>query len=185
MILGTEGTIPGKVGVNNALEKDINLDISIKVEKLLVEAGYEVIMTRTTDSGMTENGNELGKVSDLEARVKLINESNANLAISIHQNSYTSAEVKGAQVFYFDASSEGMEAAKIMQESLLNIDSDNHRQIKGNGSYYLLKRTTPPTIIVECGFLSNMEEANNLCDETYQTEVAVSIANGVDAYLCK
>lgn len=180
---GHGGYDPGKVGINGALEKDINLDISLKVEAMLIEAGYEVIMTRITDSGMTEDGNELGKTSDLDARVTVINESHADMAISIHQNSYTTEDVKGAQVFYYETSETGKSASTIMQEALRAVDVENHRQIKGNTSYYLLKRTTVPTIIVECGFLSNMNEANLLCDDTYQTELATAIVAGVAEYL--
>lgn len=180
---GHGGYDPGKVGANGALEKDINLNISLKVEAMLKEQGYKVIMTRTTDSGMTENGNELGKTSDLDARASVINESHGDMAISIHQNSYTTEDVKGAQVFYYEASETGGAAAAIMQESLREIDPANHRQIKANTSYYLLKRTTIPTIIVECGFLSNMNEANLLCDDTYQMEMAMAIVAGVSGYL--
>lgn len=180
---GHGGYDPGKVGINGALEKDINLDISLKVEDILIKSGYKVIMTRTTDSGMMENGNELGKTSDLDARVTIINESHADMAISIHQNSYTTEDVKGAQVFYYETSETGKAASAIMQERLREIEPTNHRQIKGNTSYYLLKRTSIPTIIVECGFLSNMNEANLLCDDTYQTEMAVAIVAGITEYL--
>lgn len=179
---GHGGYDPGKVGVNNALEKDINLAIGLKVREDLVEKGYDVIMTRDADSSMRENGSDLGKVQDLDARVKVINQSEAILAVSIHQNSYITEDVKGAQVFYYEHSVAGEVAAGIMQGALLTVEPNNHRQIKANDSYYLLKRTMIPTIIVECGFLSNRDEANKLCDDTYQEELAASIVSGIEKY---
>lgn len=180
---GHGGYDPGKVGVNNALEKDINLAISLLVETQLKECGYEVIMTRDTDTSMKDNGSDLGKVQDLEARVQIINDAGADLAISVHQNSYVTEDVKGAQVFYYEHSVQSEQAAIEMQNALLVVDETNHRKVKGNTSYYLLKRTQVPTIIVECGFLSNPIEANSLCDGEYQNELAESIVQGVENYI--
>lgn len=115
----------------------------------------------------------------MKERVRIINEEAPQLAVSIHQNSYQDAVVHGAQVFYYSGSSEGENAAKIMQNALLVIDEDNTRQAKANDTYYLLKRTEVPTIIVECGFLSNAEDAKNLCDEAYQDKVAEAIRDGI------
>ncbi len=180
---GHGGYDPGKVGINGALEKDVNLAISLKVESLLRELGYEVIMTRETDTSMKDNGSDLGKVQDLEVRVQTINNSDAQVAISIHQNSYITENVKGAQVFYYEHSDEGKLAAQEMQKALLMVDETNHRSIKENTSYYLLKRTEVPTIIVECGFLSNYEESEKLCNEEYQNKLADSIVQGIENYI--
>lgn len=180
---GHGGKDPGKIAINGELEKDINLAISLLVERDLIEQGYEVIMTRTTDEGLHATGSEWGKVQDLQQRVQLINESEATLAISIHQNSYTEESIKGAQVFYYENSAKAKAAAALMQEQLKILDPDNHREIKGNDTYYLIKRTITPTIIVECGFLSNQNEAENLCDETYQKELAQTIVKGINEYV--
>lgn len=179
---GHGGDDPGKVGINLALEKDLNLIIANKVADILVDKGYDVVMTREEDTGV---GGETGisKVEDLAARVELINETNPVLVVSIHQNSYELEEIKGAQVFYYTNSIEGESLAQYVQEALLEIDKENTRQIKDNDTYYLLCRTQVPTIIVECGFLSNMEEANKLIDDTYQTEIANAIVKGLEAYL--
>lgn len=180
---GHGGYDPGKVAINGVLEKDINLAISLLVEEKLTQKGYEVIMTRDTDTSMKESGTDLGKVQDLEARVQVINQSGAALAISIHQNSYITEDIQGAQVFYYENSQEGESAAGVMQNALLTVDPNNRRQIKSNQSYYLLKRTLIPTIIVECGFLSNREEADKLCEGGYQENVAASIVSGVEKYI--
>ena len=95
----------------------------------------------------------------MKARVAVINETAPVLAVSIHQNSYHQEGVKGAQVFYYTHSEEGKKAAELMQEALLVLNTENNRKAKANDTYYLLKRTEAPTIIVECGFLSNWEEA--------------------------
>ena len=104
--------------------------------------------------------------------------------VSIHQNSYPEEYVKGAQVFYYGHSKEGEALAKKIQNSLvLHLDPDNHRVEKANESYYLLKKTPTPTVIVECGFLSNSEEAELLDTDAYQEKVAWAIMMGVSQYL--
>ena len=119
------------------------------------------------------------KVEDMKARVRMINEIKPELVVSIHQNSYQTEDVKGAQVFYYIHSQKGEEMAKILQEAVRTVDPENHRQVKANESYYLLKRTEVPTVIVECGFLSNWEEAEKLSKEEYQQEMAEAISSGI------
>ena len=115
---------------------------------------------------------------------KLIEEKKPDLVVSIHQNSYTEEYVNGAQVFYFGQSAEGKELAETLQESLReHLDPENDRMAKANESYYLLKKTPTPTVIVECGFLSNTEEANLLITEEYQDKVAEAIKDGILTYL--
>ncbi len=174
---------PGKIGVNDVLEKDINLKIGKLLEKRLKKKGYKVVMTRTEDKILADEGSNNRKAEDMKARVALINKERPALAVSVHQNSYHEAGVKGAQVFYYSHSAEGEAAATIMQKALLNADPGNTRQAKSNESYYLLKRTEVPTIIVECGFLSNPEEAELLASEEYQKKIADAIAEGTEMYL--
>lgn len=97
------------------------------------------------------------------------------MVVSIHQNSYHEEGIHGAQVFYYSHSSDGEKAAVIMQKALLAVDSDNTRQAKANDTYYILKRTEVPTVIVECGFLSNNEEAEKLVTKEYQQLLAEAI----------
>lgn len=181
---GHGGDDPGKVGINGALEKDINLQIAQKVKAFLETEGIEVIMTRTDGEGLYDSGTENKKVQDMKRRIGLIEETGPVITVSIHQNSYPEEYVKGAQVFYYKDSSDSKTAAEIMQRSLKQrIDQDNKREAKANGSYYLLKKTSRPTIIVECGFLSNSEEAGLLTDDTYQERVAWAIFMGIMQYL--
>ncbi len=179
---GHGGSDPGMVGINQALEKDINLEVALKVYDLLVESGVEVILTRDDENGMDPTG-EMSKVEDLDARVSLMNETDPELVVSIHQNSYSSESIHGAQVFYYASSQEGAIAAQVLQEALLAVDPDNTRQIEANDTYYLLKKTEVTTIIVECGFLSNANEADKLIDDEYQQELAEAIASGIIEYL--
>lgn len=173
----------GKVGINGVLEKDINLSISKKTKKYLEKKGICVIMTRDKDESLAEGENGNRKVQDMKARVKRINDTKPDLAVSIHQNSYHEESIHGAQVFYYEHSESGEKDARILQEALLAVDPDNTRQVKANTTYYLLKRTEVPILIVECGFLSNQEEAEKLASEDYQKEIAKAIANGIESCL--
>ncbi len=176
---GHGGGDPGKVGVKDVVEKEINLEIAKKVEKILKKAKIKVVMTREEDAMLAGEGSTGTKAADMKERVRIINEEAPQLAVSIHQNSYQDAVVHGAQVFYYSESSDGEKAAKIMQNALLAVDEDNTREAKANNTYYLLKRTEVPTIIVECGFLSNPEDANNLCNEEYQDKISEAICKGI------
>lgn len=173
----------GKVGINGVLEKDINLSISKETKKYLEKKGIRVVMTRDKDESLAEGENGNRKVQDMKARVKRINDTKPNLAVSIHQNSYHEESIHGAQVFYYEHSESGEKDARILQEALLAVDPDNTRQVKANTTYYLLKRTEVPILIVECGFLSNQEEAEKLASEDYQKEIAKAIANGIESCL--
>ncbi|MFQ8662133.1 MAG: N-acetylmuramoyl-L-alanine amidase [Lachnospiraceae bacterium] len=173
----------GKVGINGVLEKDINLSISKKTKKYLEKKGICVIMTRNKDESLAEGENGNRKVQDMKARVKRINDTKPDLAVSIHQNSYHEESIHGAQVFYYEQSESGEKDARILQEAVLAVDPENPRQEKANTTYYLLKRTEVPILIVECGFLSNQEEAEKLASEDYQKELAKAIANGIESCL--
>ena len=178
---GHGGDDPGKIGINQAKEKDVNLKIAKKVKKRLKKEGWKVVMTREEDVmlGDAEKGNR--KIHDMKARVELINKTMPAMAVSIHQNSYQEAEIHGAQVFYYSHSQDGKRMAETIQRALLMADEENTRQAKGNDTYYLLKRTEVPTIIVECGFLSNPQEAEKLTEDGYQKKLAQAITSGIIA----
>ena len=181
---GHGGIDPGKIGINGAEEKDINLRIAAKVRDYLRTQDVEVIMTREGDDGLYDVGADNKKVQDMKRRIEIIDGSAPSLAVSIHQNSYPEEYVKGAQVFYYTGSMEGQKLAQFVQASLVErVDQDNHRQIKPNDSYYMLKKAPTPIIIVECGFLSNSNEAASLCDPEYQQRVAWAIHMGILQYL--
>ena len=181
---GHGGADPGKVGINGALEKDINLSIALLVEKYLEAQDIEVVMTRNGDEGLYREDSVNKKMEDLKNRLALIDTAEASIAVSIHQNSYTAEAVHGAQVFYYETSEEGKKAAEIMQSQLrTGVDMNNKREVKANTSYYLLKKSSVPTIIVECGFLSNGEEAEKLTQKEYQEKMAWNISLGILQYL--
>ena len=182
---GHGGADPGKIGINGLEEKGINLSISLLLRDTLEKSGYSVIMTREEDKGLYDSSAANKKAQDMQRRIAMIREHMPVLSVSIHQNSYPQEEIKGAQVFYYTHSGEGKKAAEIMQESLLVLDDTNHRKAKANDTYYLLKRTESPTIIVECGFLTNTEEAGLLKQEEYQKKVAEAIVAGIKAYMEK
>ena len=182
---GHGGADPGKVGVNNVLEKDLNLTIALLLGTKLQSFGIPVIYTRENDSDLA-NGASNFKSADMRNRCQFITDANPLFTISIHQNSYPSENISGAQVFYFTESTEGKQLASTLQDSLrTHLDPSNNRQPKANDSYYLLKKTPTPTVIVECGFLSNPSEAALLSTEEYQEKVVNAIYLGIIEYLKK
>lgn len=183
---GHGGSDPGKVGVNDALEKDINLALALKLKDLLEKKDIEVVLTRDSDAGLYPADATNKKASDMQKRCEIITEANPVFTVSLHQNSYTTEDIKGAQVFYYGQSQKGEELATILQESLISrVDPENKRTAKANESYYLLKKTPTPTVIVECGFLSNPVEADLLLDTDYQNKLARAIYMGIVEYLEK
>ena len=171
---GHGGLDSGKIGINDQEEKDINLKIALKIKKLLEEQGISVMMTRSADERLSETQTE-----DLKARTEIMNRSNAALAVSIHQNSFRDSSVSGAQVFYYPDSDEGRKAADAIQEELNDMQPDNRKEVKANDTYYILKNTEIPVVIVECGFLSNYTEAEKLADDSYQSVVAGAADRGI------
>lgn len=181
---GHGGPDPGKVGINGALEKDINLEIASYVKTYLEQNGIEVVMTRESDRHLCQSESSFRKVEDLKNRLAIIETSNPQLVVSIHQNSYLSESANGPQVFYFKDSEEGLEAAGLMQAQLnKELAPIKSRVEKANDSYFLLKKSPIPTIIVECGFLSNRQEADLLLLQEYQKKVAWNISIGIMQYL--
>ncbi len=181
---GHGGDDPGKVGVNGQKEKDINLQIAGILRTLLENEGVEVIMTRTEDCGLSAGNAGNNKVEDLKKRLAILEDTKPILAVSIHQNSYRDPAVYGPQVFFYTTSVTGEKIATILQNSLNTyLDVKRPRVQKGNSTYYILKKTTVPTVIAECGFLSNPEEAAKLANEEYQNLVAQALFDGIADYL--
>ena len=140
---GHGGDDPGKIGINDALEKDINLQIALKLQKILEQNNIKVVMTRNTDAGLYSEGATNKKAEDMQKRCKIIEDSNALFTVSIHQNSYTSPEIQGAQVFYYGQSENGKKLAEILQTALIEqVDPDNHRAAKANEKLLSSKKNT-------------------------------------------
>lgn len=181
---GHGGMDPGKVGVNNALEKDINLSIAMKLKRYLEQQDIHVVMTRETDDGLYKESDSNKKVRDMKNRLTIMEETEPELVISIHQNSYPEESVSGMQVFYYETSLEGKKLAEIMQQTMIeSLKPQKERVSKANDTYYLLKKTSAPIVIVECGFLSNRTEAELLASPEYQEKMAWAIHMGVQRYL--
>ena len=177
--VGHGGFDPGKTGTNGKNEKDINLAIALKLQTYLEQAGAVVIISRITDEALGENKRE-----DMRERKNIADSSNGDLLISIHQNAFTSPGAKGAQVFYYNGSSEGEALAKHIQESLKTYaDPNNSRQIKANTDYYIRRKPEMAAALVECGFLSNPAEESLLNSDEYQEKLAWAIYIGVTNYL--
>ena len=174
---GHGGSDPGKVGSGSVLEKDINLSLSLKLKKILEKENLKVYLTRDGDYNLASSSANV-QISDLKNRKQQA------VVISIHQNSYPSGSVSGAQVFYYQGASRSKLLADSIQSALIaGLDPSNHRQAKANTSYYLLRDNPYPTVIVECGFLSNEEEKKKLQSRAYQTKAAKCICRGLKAYL--
>ena len=165
---GHGGMDPGMIGIDGLKEKDVNLAIGLKVKSALEKKDFQVVMTRETDVGLYDEDSNNKKVQDMQKRIFLIQEVKPVLAVSIHQNSYEDSGVKGPQVFYYRDSVKGEELAEIIQEKLNDyLEVERPRQAKGNTTYYLLKRSPGILNIVECGFLTNPEEAS-VNEKTFQ-----------------
>ena len=175
----------GKVGVNGALEKDINLSIVFLLKEELEQQGVEVVLTRESDEPLYSASDSNKKMADMKKRIAIMEEHVPDAVVSIHQNSYPDNSVKGPQVFYYTGSSNGETLAKSIQSSfsLAVGEENNKRQAKANGDYYLLLHTSCVCVITECGFLSNPEEAALLVTEEYQKKIAKAVAEGIMGYL--
>ena len=174
----------GKVGINGELEKDINLSIALRLKELLEQQDIKVVMTREDDQGTYPVTGSNRKIRDMQKRVERINKEQPALTVSIHQNSYPDESVSGVQTFYFEGSKEGKTAAEILQKQLIaTLQPPKERVAKSNTSYYLLKNTNYPIVIVECGFLTNHREAELLASEDYQQQTAWAIHLGILQYL--
>ena len=179
---GHGGDDPGKVGVNQALEKEINLSIALKLQEKLTAAGVTVVMTRETDDGLYKPTDTNKKIADLNKRCRIIEESGAEITVSIHQNSYHSENIQGPQVFYFKNSTEGERLARSLETAFSSV-SEHTRESKANDNYYLLLNVACPVVIAECGFLSNWEEAKLLVTDEYQEQIAEALCTGILNYL--
>ena len=181
---GHGGFDGGATASDGTIEKDINLQISQKLSELLRFYGCEVITTRDSDTG-TEDDDSLAiakrKKSDLSNRLKLMKDNPDAIYVSIHLNKFTTSAASGAQVFYTKNYKESHTLANCVQSSIKNlIQPENNRVVKqGTDSTYLLKNAAVPTIIVECGFLSNKRDLENLKNTDYQTQMAFAIVSGI------
>lgn len=185
---GHGGIDGGTQSANGILEKDINLQIALKLRDILESFGIKTVMTRETDVSIHSEGVEgirNQKVSDINNRYKIIEETPDALFVSIHQNYFTQEKYSGAQVFYSGNNPESEKLALAVRSSIImNQQKGNTREIKKSGSeIYLLKKASVPAIMLECGFLSNAKEAELLQKEEYQQQIAFFTALGIIDYI--
>ncbi len=178
----------GTQSQDGVLEKDINLAIANKVGMILNLMGYEVVYTRESDSipyGSECHTIRQKKVWDTHSRMSVIEKHPEGIFLSIHQNYFTDARYSGAQVFYSGKNPESKLIAESIQSSIAeSLQKNNDRQIKKVGTeIYLLYHSEIPAVMVECGFLSNSDEAALLSDEVYQCKMALAIIKGLTRYI--
>lgn len=182
---GHGGFDGGAIGVTGSLEKDINLNISLKLKSLFEISGYKVKMTREKDISTESENYKHKKKSDIRNRLKLIDESKKSIAISIHQNKFAQSQYSGAQVFYGSKNPKSQQLAQFIQDEFVkNLQPDNKRQIKkGEKNIFLLHNAQNPIVLVECGFISNKKEEQLLLNEEYQNKIAFTIYSATMKFL--
>lgn len=176
---GADGGVVGSV--TGAKESDINLAIARNLKHFLKQKGYDVVMTRSTTDGLYGMNTKNKKQKDMAARKKIIEESKADLLVSVHCNSYPRSDSSGPQVFYAPHSDNGKTIASIMQ-NILNTQLSGKR-LAMQGDYFILQCSSVPSILVECGFLTNASEEKLLLSAPYQEKVAYNIFMGITAIL--
>ncbi len=177
---GHGGFDGGATSVYGYLEKDINLSISLKLEQILRLLGFKTVMTRTTDAALAST-----KKEDMYARLEIVNETYDSVFVSIHQNHFSQGEYFGAQMFYGSKyEDESKRLAGILKENFKqNINPNNTREIKkAYSDLFLFKKAERPSVLIECGFLSNENEAKQLTEPEYQTKIAFTIAQSICEY---
>ena len=177
---GHGGIDVGTVGIDGSLEKNINLSISLDLYDFLMVSGINTVLTRDGDYEMYRAGEQRTK-SDLYNRMDYINSVPNSILISIHQNHFENEAEWGTQVWYSpnDEISPTL-ADKILQSVKKNIQPENKRENKiSDNSYYILYKAQKPSVMVECGFVSNENENKRLQDKEYQRDMAYSILVGI------
>lgn len=181
---GHGGEDGGATSCTGVPESQLNLQISLRLEALLHLLGYETKMIRTSDISIYTEGTTIAakKASDLRNRVKIVNQTENALLLSIHQNLFPDSRYSGAQVFYSKAE-ESKELAQMLQTAFVStINPGSNRKCKPSTGVYLMEHIQNPGILVECGFLSNPEEEAKLRTEAYQKQICCVIAGTVAQY---
>lgn len=176
----------GAQSSNGTTEAETNLNITLKVQNLLEQSGCTVVLTRSDENAIYDIDSKTlkqKKISDIRNRVKIGNESSADIFVSIHLNKIPQQQYYGWQCFYKDGNEQSTKLAKKVQENLnQSIQKENNRVAMKIDNIYIIKHVEIPTAIVECGFLSNPEEEKQLLDDSYQNRLAWGIYNGIIHY---
>ena len=179
---GHGGMDGGAVGVLGTKESDLNLDVAKKLSEILRGKGIDTIMTREDDNGVVL-GDSWSKLGDMQARKKIIKESDADLFISIHMNHFTMEKVNGLRVFYSKDFEEAENLAGLIQNSVSKITGAKISNVKAaDKSLFLMKSPPMPAILIECGFISNKDEETKLKNPEYRAKIAWAIADSLEKY---
>ena len=183
---GHGGEDGGAIGGEGTVEKDINLAVMLKLQSLLEQNGCTVITTRTQDISLHNKGDEKSgnrKMSDLNNRKTMPEEYDADIFVSIHMNTFPDKKYSGAQVFYAESNGSKELAECIQGELKAQVDNGNQREVKdAAGNIYILADAKIPSVVAECGFLSNTDEENKLISDEYQQKLAFAIYCGIIKY---
>lgn len=176
----------GAVGPSGTLEKDINLAVVLKLQEVLESRGASVVLTRGSDSGIYDSESTTiheKKVSDMNNRLKIVNNSDADLFISIHMNAFSDSNSKGLHVFFSRNHPEAEQMAELVQERISELTGATTHAVKAaSSSLFLMKNPIPPAILIECGFITNEQEEKLLSTEEYQAKIAYAVADALDEY---
>ena len=182
---GHGGEDGGAVSITNLPESGYNLEIALRLQDMFHLLGYQTRMIRSEDSSIYTKGDTLAqkKTSDLMERVRIANETEGALLLSIHQNHFPDSQYAGAQVFF--AQTEGSEdlAKQIQNSFITSVNPGSKRQVKKAEKVYLMTHIQCPGVLIECGFLSNPQEERMLRDPEYQKKLVSVIAATTDAFL--
>lgn len=182
---GHGGIDGGATSCSGVLESQFNLEIAARLNDLLRFLGYETIMLRTNDTSLHTEGNTIAaqKVSDLKHRVKVVNSTDNAILVSIHQNTFPNSKYSGAQVFYAP-NSDSASLATAMQSALIKtLNPNSNRKSKPSDGIYLMQNIQTTGILIECGFLSNVQEESKLRSVEYQQKLSCVIATTLSDFI--
>lgn len=179
------GGFDGGAVSGSLMEKDFNLAIAAELRDILSQKGYCILMTRESDTALSDGSGTSAKKQDMRKRRAIMEENPDAIFLSIHMNKFEDSVCKGAQVFYGAQNPRSEELAVAIQDSIKKeLQPDNHRLAKQAGkSIYLLRTAAIPAVIVECGFLSNPQDADHLSQPEYRAKMANAIADGLELFL--
>ena len=182
---GHGGEDGGAVSVTGVYESKLNLEIAQRVNDLLHLLGMRTAMVRTEDVSVYTEGSTIAqkKVSDIRHRVTMVEQTPNALLLSIHQNQFSEAKYRGAQVFYAKTDGSQALAEQLQAQLAVQVDPNNHRACKQAKDIYLMEHVSCPAVLVECGFLSNSAEEALLRDAAYQKKLAAAVAGTIFSYL--
>lgn len=182
---GHGGIDGGATSCTGVLESTLNLEISLRLNDLMHFLGYETVMIRTTDTSIYIQGNTIAaqKISDLKERVRICNETEDAILISIHQNTFSDSRYSGAQVFYTSTDQSRALAVDMQTALVTNLNPGSNRKSKKADGVYLMEHIECTGVLIECGFLSNPQEEAKIRSEAYQKQLCCVFASVLSNFL--